>query len=95
MQGYDPLKSDVWSVGVVLFVLLHGFTPWDIARDASSDYRLYKHTEVCKHSQSIENASLLWLSLVACGWDWVCGGRLHVGLLLLWHSRWGVLVGLS
>jgi serine/threonine protein kinase len=46
IQGYDALKSDVWSVGVVLFVLLHGYTPWDIARDASPDFRLYKHTEV-------------------------------------------------
>eukprot|EP00045_Choanoeca_perplexa_P004694 m.39889 g.39889 ORF g.39889 m.39889 type:complete len:369 (+) comp12711_c0_seq1:353-1459(+) len=45
IQGYDALKSDVWSVGIVLFVLLHGFTPWDIARDASPDFRLYKHTE--------------------------------------------------
>lgn len=41
-QGYDGCKADIWSVGVVLFVLLYGFTPWDIARDSSYEYRMYK-----------------------------------------------------
>lgn len=39
-QGYDGCKADIWSVGVVLFVLLYGFTPWDIARDSSYEYRM-------------------------------------------------------
>lgn len=41
-QGYDGQKADIWSIGVVLFVLLYGLTPWEIARDSSYEYRMYK-----------------------------------------------------
>ena len=41
-QGYDGQKADMWSVGVVLFVLLYGLTPWDVAKDTSYEYRMYK-----------------------------------------------------
>lgn len=46
VRGYDPLKADIWSCGVVLFVLMYGNTPWELARETSPEYRLYKHTEV-------------------------------------------------
>ena len=26
---YDPLKSDIWSVGIILFALICGFLPFD------------------------------------------------------------------
>ena len=41
-QGYDGQKADMWSVGIVLFVLLYGLTPWDVAKDTSYEYRMYK-----------------------------------------------------
>lgn len=27
--NYDPLKSDIWSIGIILFALLCGFLPFD------------------------------------------------------------------
>lgn len=41
-HGYDGKKADIWSVGVVLFVLMYGMAPWDVARESSYEYRMYK-----------------------------------------------------
>lgn len=43
--GYDGLRADVWSSGVVLFVMMYGITPWDVASDACAEFRMYKATE--------------------------------------------------
>lgn len=40
--AYDGQRADIWSVGVVLFLFLYGFTPWDVAHDSSYEYRMYK-----------------------------------------------------
>ena len=39
---YDGQPADVWSCGVVLFVLMYGLTPWEVANETSFDFRMYK-----------------------------------------------------
>lgn len=40
--GYDGQRADIWSCGVVLFVMIYGVGPWEAARDHSFTFRLYK-----------------------------------------------------
>jgi len=40
--AYDGQRADIWSVGIVLFLFLYGYMPWDVAHDSSYEYRMYK-----------------------------------------------------
>lgn len=39
--GYEPNKVDIWSCGVILFVLLVGNTPWDSPTKDSEEFMEY------------------------------------------------------
>ena len=43
-QGYYGDRVDLWSLGVILFVLLVGNTPWDEPRPISEEYSAYLAT---------------------------------------------------
>ena len=42
--GYRPDVVDIWSCGIVLFVLLAGNTPWDSPTDSSAEFDEYVRT---------------------------------------------------
>lgn len=42
--GYRPDVVDIWSCGIVLFVLLAGNTPWDSPTDTSAEFDEYVRT---------------------------------------------------
>ncbi|KAK7542804.1 serine/threonine-protein kinase Chk1 [Phyllosticta citribraziliensis] len=44
VQGYEPNISDIWSCGIVLFVLLAGNTPWDEPTRNSYEFNEYVNT---------------------------------------------------
>eukprot|EP00049_Salpingoeca_infusionum_P005723 m.96180 g.96180 ORF g.96180 m.96180 type:complete len:471 (+) comp13066_c0_seq1:670-2082(+) len=39
---YSPIKADIWSCAIVLFVFLYGKTPWKFARDTCPQYHLFR-----------------------------------------------------
>ncbi|KAJ9086564.1 hypothetical protein DSO57_1002691 [Entomophthora muscae] len=40
--GYDPLKSDIWSMGVIYIAMHSGKFPWAIAKPSDPDFTLFK-----------------------------------------------------
>lgn len=63
-KGYEPNIADVWSCGIVLFVLLVGNTPWDEPTRASYEFNEYvktngRTTDELWKKLPIELASLL------------------------------------
>lgn len=61
-QGYDGAAADVWSCGVILYVLMAGYLPFDDA-DLPSLFR-----KVFCHISTLENfittACMLYLQVV-------------------------------
>ncbi|OCF42617.1 CAMK/CAMKL/CHK1 protein kinase [Kwoniella heveanensis CBS 569] len=48
-QGYAAEPVDIWGMGVVLYTLLVGNTPWDEPSDASPEYCAYKTGELLQY----------------------------------------------
>ncbi|WWC65887.1 uncharacterized protein I303_108509 [Kwoniella dejecticola CBS 10117] len=48
-QGYAAEPVDIWGMGVVLYTLLVGNTPWDEPSDASPEFCAYKTGELLQY----------------------------------------------
>ncbi|WWC92860.1 uncharacterized protein L201_007821 [Kwoniella dendrophila CBS 6074] len=48
-QGYHAEPVDIWGMGVVLYTLLVGNTPWDEPSDASPEFCAYKTGELLQY----------------------------------------------
>ncbi|KAF9042380.1 CAMK/CAMKL/CHK1 protein kinase [Panaeolus papilionaceus] len=49
-RPYDAEPVDVWGVGVILFTLLVGNTPWDEPTDRSTEFRSYVDGSIFEHA---------------------------------------------
>nr|ODN92269.1 CAMK/CAMKL/CHK1 protein kinase [Cryptococcus depauperatus CBS 7855] len=48
-QGYAAEPVDIWGMGVVLYTLLVGNTPWDEPSDSSPEYCAYRTGEILRY----------------------------------------------
>lgn len=64
---YDPRKADVWSLGIVLFMLLFRGNPWNLP-DASDERFRFIFTETKGHPIKVAEH----LQLILQSWNMVC-----------------------
>jgi len=63
--GYQPDKTDLWSCGIVLFVLLVGNTPWDTPiADGSAEFAEFLITDGRPNDELWDNIPTQVLSLI-------------------------------
>ncbi|EPS33190.1 hypothetical protein POX_a01816 [Penicillium oxalicum] len=63
-SGYHPDLVDIWSCGIVLFVLLAGNTPWDSPTDDSYEFHEYITTNARPSDELWEKLPAATLSLL-------------------------------
>ncbi|KAK9448686.1 kinase-like domain-containing protein [Limtongia smithiae] len=64
-KPYEPNLTDVWSCGIVLFVLICGCTPWDWARSVDPDFAKFSRDPAClRNTYPWNRIPVIVLSLV-------------------------------